>query len=64
MPDHDPSPAELWKQAGGDPDKYRGLLREHGHLVRPGDPGYDDAARALPCGWPRSTKEEEEEQHG
>lgn len=35
-----------------DPDEYRFLLREHGHLIGPGDPGYDpDAPRTLPCGW-------------
>lgn len=26
-------PAELWAEAGGDRDRYRALLEEHGHLV-------------------------------
>jgi YspA, cpYpsA-related SLOG family len=40
-----PSPFELWQQAGGNPEEYRRLMREHGHLV-PGKP------EPLPCGWP------------
>lgn len=47
-----PSPAELWQQAGGDPQKYRDLLAEHGHLLRPGDDGYDEAVAKLPCQGP------------
>lgn len=42
------SPYELWQQAEGDGEKYRALLREHGHLIdrKPcDDPN-------LPCGWP------------
>jgi hypothetical protein len=39
-----PSPYELWVEADGDPEKYRALLREHGHLI-PGKP------EPLPCGW-------------
>ena len=39
-----PSPAALWQQAGGNPDRYRELLVEHGHLV----PGKQEP---LPCGW-------------
>jgi hypothetical protein len=47
-----PTPYELWVQAAEDPDEYRRLLREHGHILRPGDEGYDpDAPRTLPCGW-------------
>jgi len=47
-----PSPGELWQRAGGDRDEYRRLLREHGHILAPGDAGYDpDAPRTLPCGW-------------
>src|SRR5579872_1838085 len=51
------SPDELWRQAGGgtdsyDRDRYLDLLREHGHLLSPGDEGYDHAAPDLPCGWP------------
>lgn len=53
MPDR-PTPAELWRQAGGGTptysrDRYRELLREHGHLV-PLAPG--ETATPLPCGWP------------
>jgi hypothetical protein len=52
-----PSPAQLWREAGGgtedfDPERYKQLLRQHGHLLRPGDDGYDEAGRDLPCGWP------------
>jgi hypothetical protein len=52
LPPPRPSPAELWEQAGGNRDLYRGLLHEHGHILAPGDDGYDpDAPRTLPCGW-------------
>ncbi len=27
------SPHALWKDAGGDPEKYRALMVEHGHIV-------------------------------
>jgi|HubBroStandDraft_2_1064218.scaffolds.fasta_scaffold165477_2 hypothetical protein len=52
-----PSPYALWLQAGGgtpscDRQRYRDLLSEHGALLSPGDEGYDDAPRNLPCGWP------------
>ena len=52
-----PGPMELWHQAGGgtpdyDRDRYLSLLREHGHLLSPGDEGYGEAPRNLPCGWP------------
>jgi hypothetical protein len=51
-PEPRPSPAVLWEQAGGNRDLYRGLLHEHGHILAPGDDGYDpDAPRTLPCGW-------------
>lgn len=51
-----PGPRELWQQAGGgtpayDRERYLGLLREHGHLVSPGDEGYEETPRSLPCGW-------------
>ena len=46
-----PSPHELWAQAGEKPDEYRRLLREHGHILSPGDEGYDPDNRTLPCGW-------------
>jgi hypothetical protein len=46
-----PSPFELWQQAGGYGDRYRELMREHGHLLSPGDEGCE-ASRNLPCGWP------------
>ena len=47
------APHELWRQAGGDPQEYRRLMREHGHLV-PGTP------QPLPCGWPRDLPHAEE----
>jgi hypothetical protein len=43
---------ELWHQAGGDGERYRRLMREHGHLLSPGDEGYEEGSRNLPCGWP------------
>lgn len=51
-----PGPRELWQQAGGgtpayDRERYLELLREHGHLLSPGDEGYEEGSRALPCGW-------------
>jgi hypothetical protein len=52
------TPHQLWEQAGGGTpqyrrEEYRRLLREHGHLIGPGDPGYDpDAPKTLECGWP------------
>lgn len=33
-----PTPHALWKQSGGDPEKYRALLIEHGHLVARKEP--------------------------
>jgi hypothetical protein len=51
MAEH-PSPHQLWEQAGGNGQRYRQLLREHGLLLRPGDEGYDEAPKTLPCGWP------------
>jgi hypothetical protein len=51
MPDR-PSPFTLWQQAEGDGERYRELMREHGHLLAPGDEGYDEATDSLPCGWP------------
>jgi hypothetical protein len=51
-----PGPHELWQQAGGgtgsyDRDRYLGLLREHGHLLKPGDNGYEAGVTAAGCGW-------------
>lgn len=51
-----PGPRELWEQAvGGTPgydrDRYIALLREHGHLLSPGDDGYEEAPADLPYGW-------------
>lgn len=43
---------ELWQQAGGDGDRYRQLLHEYGYTLGPGDEGYEEAPRDLPCGWP------------
>jgi hypothetical protein len=28
-----PSPGALWKQAGGDRERYIALMIEHGHLI-------------------------------
>ena len=47
-----PSMYELWVQSGEDPVRYRELLHEHGAILYPGDEGYEDAPRNLPCGWP------------
>jgi hypothetical protein len=57
-----PSLYDLWVQAGGgtedyDRDRYLALLREHGHLLGPGDEGYEQASPNLPCGWPGNRKE-------
>lgn len=52
MSETTPSPYDLWVQAGEDGDRYRQLLREHGHLLSPGDEGYGEGSRNLPCGWP------------
>jgi len=52
----EPSLAELWQQAGGDSHRYVELLREHGMALKPGDEGYEDAPRVLPCGWPGEGK--------
>jgi hypothetical protein len=46
-----PQPARLWEQAGEDPERYRDLMRQHGHLLAPGDEGYEEGSRSLPCGW-------------
>jgi hypothetical protein len=46
------SPAELWEKSGGNRDRYRDLLHRHGHLLAPGDEGYDEnAPQVPPCGW-------------
>lgn len=47
---------ELWRQAGGatkdfDRARYLDLMRQHGHLLSPGDAGYGEAPEG-PCGWP------------
>jgi hypothetical protein len=51
MSDH-PTPHELWVQSGEDGERYRELLREHGHVLWPGGTGYAEGSRNLPCGWP------------
>lgn len=56
-----PAPSELWQQAGGDGDRYRELLREHGHLLSPGDEGYEEAPASLPCGWPGKSSDDRKE---
>jgi hypothetical protein len=55
-----PSPAELWRQAGGGTpdfsrDRYRELLIAHGHLT-PLEPG--EKPEPLPCGWPGPTRDD------
>jgi hypothetical protein len=52
MSETTPTPHELWIQAGEDGDRYRELLREHGHVLWPGGTGYAEGTRNLPCGWP------------
>jgi hypothetical protein len=52
-----PSPHDLWKQAGGGTaefsrQRFLDLMTEAGHLLRPGDEGYEQASPGLPCGWP------------
>jgi hypothetical protein len=50
------SPVELWNQAGGDAQRYYDLMVEHGHILRPGDEGYEDGSGHLACGWPGESK--------
>ena len=55
-----PSPHALWERAGGGTghysgEEYRRLMREHGHLLKPGDAGYEDGVRSAPCGWKPKT---------
>ena len=57
-----PSPHDLWVQAGGgtgaySAERYRELMHDHGALLRPGDDGYEQASRALPCGWPGPSRQ-------
>lgn len=61
-----PGPMELWHEAGGDGERYRQLMREHGHLLSPGDEGYEQGSRNLPCGWPakRGAAQEREDEGG
>lgn len=47
-----PSPAELWNQSGGNSRRYYDLLVDHGHILRPGDEGYEEGTPVLACGWP------------
>lgn len=51
------TPHGLWLEAGGGTleysrERYLELLREHGHLIGPGNPGSMSAPGNLPCGWP------------
>jgi hypothetical protein len=39
-------------QSAGNGDRYRELLREHGHVLWPGGEGYEEGSVNLPCGWP------------
>lgn len=59
----EPTPHELWRQAGGetdafDRDRYRALLIQYGHLV-PLAPG--EQAQPLPCGWPAKRYPDDEQ---
>jgi hypothetical protein len=47
-----PTPFEPWEEAGEDPERYRQLMREHGHLIGPDHPEYETTPKTLPCGWP------------
>ncbi len=47
-------PHQLWERAGGNGERYRELLREHGYLLAHGDEGYEEGSRTLLCGWPRA----------
>lgn len=56
-----PGPAQLWHEAGGgtdqyDPERYKELMHRFGHVLRPGDDGYEEASRELPCGWKPAEK--------
>lgn len=56
-----PSPYQLWVQAGGETDHYDQAeylrpMRVHGHLLYPGDDGYEQGSRNLPCGWPHRSE--------
>ena len=50
-----PSIERLWQQSGGDGGRYRELMRQHGYILSPGDEGYEDGSRTLPCGWQPGT---------
>lgn len=59
-------PRVLWLEAGGgtaryDQERYRRLLREHGHILHPGDEGYEEADRAMACGWTPKDENRSEE---
>lgn len=58
-----PSPAELWHEAGGDPERYRELMREHGCIVpcecachADGSGHCEQCKPRLPCGWSPGTE--------
>jgi hypothetical protein len=55
MAEH-PSPGQLYNQAAGDTARYLQLVREHGYVLKPGDEGYEQGSRTLPCGWPGPQK--------
>jgi hypothetical protein len=61
-----PSPGLLWEQAGGgtpsyDREEYLRLMHEHGHILRPGDEGYERSSRTLSCGWEPGKRREEQD---
>ena len=53
-----PTPGQLYNQAAGDTARYLELMREHGYVLKPGDEGYEQGSRTLPCGWPGPQKPE------
>lgn len=59
-----PSVRGLWVQAGGEtPDynheRFLELMHQHGHLLKPGDHGYEEAPKSLPCGRPNRSDDGE-----
>jgi hypothetical protein len=46
-----PGPAELWQQSEGDRERFRDLLRQYGHVLRPDDEGLAGPPAVRPSGW-------------
>jgi hypothetical protein len=59
MADDGPSPMALYDQAHAEhpldedagTDRYMELMREHGYLMKPGDPGYEQGVPVGICIW-------------